>query len=94
MTHWRYGLDFQKKYPSIQFQDNILYTYDGQIGCSAGSASALDLSLEIIRQDYGYKVANQVAKRLVISPVRQGGQLQFSQSLGVDKPNKLTEVTL
>jgi len=46
---------------------------------SAGSAAGLDLCLHLVRRDYGAEVANQVARRLVIAPHRDGGQAQFLQ---------------
>ncbi|RVT45693.1 AraC family transcriptional regulator [Rheinheimera sediminis] len=76
-THWRYADEFQRRYADIRYQQNVLYCFDGQIGCSAGSAAALDLGLAIIRRDFGFEIANQVAKRAVISAHRQGGQAQF-----------------
>ena len=58
----------------------MLYLFDGHIGCSAGSAAGLDLGLEVIRRDFGYQTANQVARRLVLSAQRQGGQKQFVET--------------
>ena len=79
-THWRYAEKFKKRYSNVDYVDNVLYVFDGQIGCSAGSASAMDLGLEVIRHDYGNKIANQVARRLVLSAHRKGGQSQFVES--------------
>ncbi|WP_448547862.1 helix-turn-helix domain-containing protein [Thalassotalea fusca] len=79
-THWRYADKFQQYFPYVHYVDNVLYTYDGTIGCSAGSAAALDLGLEVIRQDYSQQVANNVARRLVISAQRKGGQNQFVET--------------
>ena len=76
-THWRYADEFQRRYPESRYQQNVLYCFDGQIGCSAGSAAALDLGLAVIRRDFGFEIANHVAKRAVISAHRQGGQAQF-----------------
>jgi AraC family transcriptional activator FtrA len=76
-THWRYADEFQRRYPDSRYQQNVLYCFDGQIGCSAGSAAALDLGLAVIRRDFGFEIANQVAKRAVISAHREGGQAQF-----------------
>jgi len=76
-THWHYSELFQQQYPQVKYVDNVLYTFTDNIGCSAGSAAALDLGLEVIRQDYGAEIGNQVAKRLVVAPHRQGGQAQF-----------------
>lgn len=79
-THWRYAEKFKKMYPNIIYKENVLYVYDGRIGCSAGSAAALDLGLEVVRQDFDHDKANQVARRLVIPPHRSGGQAQFVET--------------
>ena len=77
-THWAYEDAFRKQFPLVCFQENVLYTEDEGLYTSAGSAAALDLGLHIIRQDFGTSIANQVAKRLVISPHREGGQAQYA----------------
>jgi AraC family transcriptional activator FtrA len=76
-THWRYADELQRRYPQIQVDPDVLYVDDGQILTSAGSAAGLDLCLHLVRRDYGPAVANQVARRLVIPPHRDGGQAQF-----------------
>lgn len=90
-THWRYAEVFRQRFPRITFVNDVLYLYDGRIGCSAGSASAIDLGLEIIRQDFGYHIANQVARRLVVSAHRMGGQSQFVETPVLDVPNQFSE---
>lgn len=92
-THWRYADEFQRRYADIRYQQNVLYCFDGQIGCSAGSAAALDLGLAIIRRDFGFEIANQVAKRAVISAHRQGGQAQFV-TLPLQKKTNLLSSTM
>ena len=92
ITHWRYADEFRKRYPHISFSDKVLFEYDGQIGCSAGSAAGLDLGLEIIRQDFGYKVANKVARRLVISAQRDGGQAQYVETPVVQRHSSMSKV--
>lgn len=79
-THWRYADQFKQFYDEVEFVDNVLYVFGEGIGCSAGSAAALDLGLEVIRQDFGHEIANHVARRLVISPHRSGGQAQFVET--------------
>lgn len=88
-THWRYKQLFQKKFPNINFKDNVLFAQADRIYTSAGSASALDLGLSLIREDFGASVANQVAKRLVISSQREGGQAQFSENTEIIETNLL-----
>ena len=89
-THWRYEESFRKKFPRINFQENVLYTEEDRLYTSAGSASALDLGLHIIRKDYGASIANEIAKRLVISPQREGGQAQYAKQSIALKPNHLS----
>lgn len=79
-THWRYSDLFKQRFPLVNFVDDVLYTHDQNISCSAGSAAALDLGIEIVRQDFGHQIANQVARRLVISPHRHGGQAQYIET--------------
>lgn len=86
-THWRYGAAFRERFANVTVQDEVLYTFDGRIGCSAGSAAALDLGLALIRHDFGREVANQVARRLVLSPHRSGGQAQFVQTPMPSRPD-------
>lgn len=79
-THWRYADKFQQRFPHVQYVDNVLYTQQDNVACSAGSAAGLDLCVEIVRQDFGHQAANAVARRLVISPHRSGGQAQYVET--------------
>lgn len=90
-THWRYREKFQALFPNAHYADDVLYVYDGQVGCSAGSAAGLDLGIEIIREDFGYRVANQVARRLVLSAHRSGGQSQFVETPVHQAPGKFAQ---
>lgn len=79
-THWRHTSDLAKKYPAIQVDSDVLYVDSGSVLTSAGSAAGIDLCLHFIRRDYGPRVANHVAKRLVMPPHREGGQAQYIDS--------------
>ncbi len=76
-THWRYTEELARRYPEIQIEPDVLYVDEGSILTSAGSAAGIDLGLHIIRRDYGTQAANQVARRLVMPPHREGGQAQY-----------------
>ena len=54
---------------------------EGGIVTSAGSSAGIDACLHVVRSDYGAKVANIVARRLVMHSHRQGNQAQF-----IDQP--------
>jgi AraC family transcriptional activator FtrA len=90
-THWRYAEAFQNTYPDVTYVDNVLYLFDGNIGSSAGSAAGIDLGLEVIRQDFGFDIANKVARRLVVSAHRQGGQSQFVETAVPKIPDQFAE---
>jgi AraC family transcriptional activator FtrA len=79
-THWRYAEALAGRYPRIRIEPDVLYVDEGQLLTSAGSAAALDLSLHLIRRDFGAEVANSVARRAVVPAHRDGGQAQFIQS--------------
>ncbi len=87
-THWRYAERFKARFTQVDYVDDVLYVWQDPIGCSAGSAAALDLGLAVIRHDFGYKVANQVARRLVMSAHRAGGQSQFVEAPMLAVPNQ------
>jgi len=80
-THWRYIEKLSSVFPAIRLQPDVLYVDEGDVLTSAGSAAGIDLCLHIIRKDFGTLTANRVARRLVVSPHREGGQAQF-----IDKP--------
>ena len=90
-THWRYAESFKAQFPDIEYVEDVLYLFDGQVGCSAGSAAGIDLGLAIIRQDFGYVMANQVARRLVVSAHRTGGQSQFVETPLLNVPNQFAD---
>ncbi|MDI2132840.1 helix-turn-helix domain-containing protein [Yinghuangia seranimata] len=79
-THWKYADLLAERYPEITVDPDVLYVDHDEILTSAGSAAGLDLCLHLVRKDHGAKVANSVARRLVIPPHREGGQAQFIQA--------------
>ncbi|MCX2899251.1 transcriptional regulator FtrA [Pseudomonas mandelii] len=76
-THWRYSSELAERYPEILVDPQVLYVDAGQLITSAGSAAGIDACLHLVARDFGTQVANSVARRLVMSPQRTGGQAQF-----------------
>ena len=76
-THWRYADELARRYPRVQVEPSVLYVDDRRVYTAAGSAAGIDLGLHVVRQDYGSTIANQVARRMVVPPHREGGQSQF-----------------
>lgn len=76
-THWAYARDFAERYPRVLLDPQVLYVEDGNLLTSAGTAAGIDCCLHLLRARHGAELANRVARRLVVSPHRQGGQAQF-----------------
>ena len=76
-THWRYADRLMSHFPKIRVEPDVLYIDEGNILTSAGSAAGIDLGLHIVRRDYGAEIANEIARRLVMPPHREGGQAQY-----------------
>ena len=79
-THWRYSERLARAYPAIRVQPDVLYVDEGNVLTAAGSAAGIDLSLHLIRRDWGPAAANSVARRLVVPSHRDGGQAQFIEA--------------
>jgi len=76
-THWKHAARLAQEYPKVTVDPNVLYIDDGPVLTAAGTAAGIDLSLYIVRQDYGARAARHVARSMVVAPHREGGQAQF-----------------
>lgn len=76
-THWMGEQDFGKRFARVKLDMNALYVEEDGLITSAGTGAGLDCCLHIVRKYYGSKVANKVARMMVIPPHREGGQAQF-----------------
>lgn len=76
-THWGAIAEFQHLFPQVTLDPDVLYVDEGDILTSAGLSAGVDLCLHLIRRDHGTDIANAVARHLVVSPWREGGQAQF-----------------
>jgi AraC family transcriptional regulator, transcriptional activator FtrA len=76
-THWLHADEFARRWPRVLLNRDVLYTDDGTVLTSAGEAAGLDLCLHLVRRDHGSRVANGLARRMVMPPHREGGQAQY-----------------
>jgi AraC family transcriptional activator FtrA len=79
-THWADADEFRQRYPKVRLDPSVLYVDDDDVLTSAGSAASIDLAVHVVQRDYGSAIANRVARNLVVSPHRRGGQAQFIQT--------------
>ncbi|TIQ02627.1 MAG: GlxA family transcriptional regulator, partial [Mesorhizobium sp.] len=85
-THWAYTDQLQALYPDILVEPEVLYIDNGDVVTSAGVAAGLDCCLHIVRARCGAEAALRLARQIVLSPHRQGGQAQF-----IERPIARTE---
>ena len=77
VTHWQAFDSLAVRHPDVPLDQSVLYIDHGDVMTSAGTASALDACLHVVRSRLGAEAANQVARSLVIAPHREGGQAQY-----------------
>ncbi len=82
-THWLHSEALSQAFPRIHVEPDALYLHDTQdgrqISTSAGCAAGLDLCLALVRDDFGIKIANTIARRMVAPAHRDGGQCQYAE---------------
>lgn len=80
-THWSYAAELAARFPAARVDPDVLYVDCDRVLTSAGTAAGLDACLYLVRQEFGERVANRLARRMVMPPHRDGGQRQY-----VDRP--------
>ncbi|MBA2950897.1 helix-turn-helix domain-containing protein [Streptomyces himalayensis] len=86
-THWMNAVDFGHRFPDVQYDPTALYIEDGTVYTSAGTGAVIDLCLHLVRLDHGSAVANEVARRMVVPPHREGGQTQYAKPPARERKN-------
>ena len=76
-THWGAAGTLAAEHPQVQVDPDVLYVDTGQVLTSAGLAAGIDMCLHVLRLDHGAEAAAAVARNMVVSPYREGGQAQF-----------------
>lgn len=77
VTHWAGAVRLAELFPAVEVDADALYIDHDDVLTSAGTASALDACLHIVRSRLGSAAAARVARHLVIAPHREGGQAQY-----------------
>ncbi|NWA29686.1 GlxA family transcriptional regulator [Pseudomonas gingeri] len=91
-THWHYTERLIKGFPKARVEVDQIYVQDRNLITSGGVTAGIDLALAVVAQDHGKKVAQDVAKVLLVVMKRQGGQAQFSPLMAAVAPHE-TPVT-
>jgi transcriptional regulator GlxA family with amidase domain len=76
-THWYHAETLAALHPAVEVDASVLFVDHGDVLTSAGTAAGIDACLHLVRTAHGAEAANAIARRMVVSPQRAGGQAQF-----------------
>lgn len=77
-THWANAHRLADEHPAVDVDPDVLWVDGGdRVLTSAGVAAGIDLALHLFASDHGADAAATVARRMVVPPVREGGQAQY-----------------
>ena len=81
VTHWTMYEEFRRTYPKVQVERDLLFVRDREMWSAAGMSAVVDLTIDLLAEDLGRKLARVVSKRLVMLVKRSGNQPQVSAAL-------------
>ncbi|HET7590866.1 MAG TPA: helix-turn-helix domain-containing protein [Solirubrobacterales bacterium] len=76
-THWASAGELARRFPAVEVDPDALFVDEGEVLTSAGLSAGIDLSLHVIRRDFGAEAGERVARHMVAPPHREGGQAQY-----------------
>jgi transcriptional regulator GlxA family with amidase domain len=88
-THWAWAGELARRFPAVAVDPEALFVDEGEAMTSAGLSAGIDLSLHVIRKDFGVAAGERVARHMVAAPHREGGQAQFFKSASADAGGSL-----
>lgn len=77
-THWLFCERLANQYQNISVEPDKIFVRDGNMYTSGGVTAGIDLALSLVEEDWGWEVAANVARGMLIFMRRPGGQSQFS----------------
>src|SRR5579864_8009729 len=66
VTHWSFCDRLAREFPSVSVKQDPIFLKDQNVYTSAGITAGIDLSLALVEEDHGHKVALEVARQLVM----------------------------
>ncbi len=93
-THWMHADELRRRFPRVIVDETVISVGDGRVHTSAGTAAAIDLCVNLVRQDHGTAVANTLARQMVTPPHRDADQAQYILApIPASAPSPLNNVT-
>ncbi len=76
-THWGFADDFRKQYPTINLHPEKIITDEGNLLCSGGCNSYIDLSIYLVEKYCGKKIALESSKAM-LHDIGRSSQVPYS----------------
>lgn len=83
-THWDQTQRLAAQFPRLKVRPDRIFVRDENLFTCGGVSSAVDLCLALVAEDWGHELALRVARHLIVSMRREGGQSQYSPYLAVE----------
>jgi transcriptional regulator GlxA family with amidase domain len=80
-THSSYFSQLSALEPTAQVDTDAVFVRDGALWTSAGVMAGMDMALAMVEEDWGRKLALEVARMLVMHAKRHGGAPRHSAAL-------------
>jgi transcriptional regulator GlxA family with amidase domain len=80
-THWAFLQELAALAPGARIEPDAIFVRDDRLWTSAGVTAGMDMALAMVEQDWGRKLALDVAHHLVMYLQRHGGHSQLSAML-------------
>ena len=65
-THWRFAQDVRRRFPKLRVDHTSSFMKDGPFYTCGGGTAAIEMTLGLIEEDYGARLALSVARELVM----------------------------
>jgi len=75
-THWACVEELLRLEPELRLARDVLFVRDGRLWTSAGVTAGMDMALAMVGEDWGRRLALEVAQQLVMYISRPGGSAQ------------------
>jgi transcriptional regulator GlxA family with amidase domain len=76
-TNWFCAPVLAELHPQVEVDASVLYVDNGDVIASAGTSAGIDACLHVVRRIWGARAATAIARRMVVPPLRSGGQAQY-----------------
>jgi transcriptional regulator GlxA family with amidase domain len=82
-THWRFARDLARRFPQLKIDHRKPFVQDGPYYTTTGLNGGTNLSLAIIKEDYGPYVAQDVERELALRLTRED-EVEIPPELAID----------